>query len=181
MERVLHKDLERILLDEETLARRVAELAAEISRDYAGRDLLVVGVLKGAVVFLSDLIRALDIPCGIDFLKVSSYGQSSESSGAVKVLKGLDGPAENRDVLIVEDILDTGHTLSYIINLMEDSRAASVRLCVLLDKPERRQVPVTPHYTGFSIPDEFAVGYGLDYAEKFRNLPYIACVKEAAI
>lgn len=181
MERAIHPDLEKILFDEETLSRRVAELGAEINRDYAGQEIVMVGVLKGAVVFMSDLMRAVTAPCTLDFLAVSSYGKGAESSGAVRILKDLDTAVEHKHVLIVEDILDSGVTLSYIINLMERRNPASLKLCVLLDKPERRRAPVAAHYRGFSIPDEFVVGYGLDYAERFRNLPYIACVKPSAI
>lgn len=181
MERTLHPDLEKILMDEETLSRRVAELGADISRDYAGQEIVLVGVLKGAVVFMSDLMRAITEPCRIDFLAVSSYGQGAQTSGAVRILKDLDTSVENKHVLIVEDILDSGVTLSYIIDLMEQRKPASLELCVLLDKPERRRVPIKPKYCGFAIPDEFVVGYGLDYAERFRNLPYIAAVAAHAI
>lgn len=181
MERELHPDLEKVLFDEAAIAARVAELGAEISRDYAGRDIVLVGVLKGAVVFMADLMRAISVPCTLDFLAVSSYGSGTDSGGEVRILKDLDLHVKGRDVLIVEDILDSGRTLSYIIHLIESRRPASMKLCALLDKPERRQVPVSVQYTGFQIPDVFIVGYGLDYAERFRNLPYIAYVKPNAI
>ena len=169
----MHGDIKTILLTSEQIAARVREMGAEISRDYAGRDLLMVSILRGSVVFMADLIRAITIPIRLDFYAVSSYGAGAKSSGVVRVLKDLDQSVENQDVLIVEDILDSGRTLSYIMNLMETAKPASVRLCTLLDKPERRVEPVTCHYTGFTVPDEFVVGYGLDYAERYRNLPYI--------
>lgn len=179
--RLLPPEMDRILYDEAAIAKRVAELGEEISRDYAGRDVVMIGVLKGAVVFMADLMRAVTVPCTLDFLSVSSYGRSANSSGVVRILKDLDIPLEGRDVLIVEDILDSGLTLSYIINLIENRKPASMKLCALLDKPERRRVPVSAHYTGFVIPDVFIVGYGLDYAENFRNLPYIGCLRPEAV
>ncbi|MCL2030947.1 MAG: hypoxanthine phosphoribosyltransferase [Oscillospiraceae bacterium] len=175
--RLLPPEMDRILYGEAAIAERVAELGAEISRDYAGRDIIMVGVLKGAVPFMSDLMRAVTVSCTLDFLSVSSYWRGTQSSGVVRILKDLDIPLEGRDVLIVDDILDSGRTLSYIINLIESRNPASIRLCALLDKPDRRCVPVKVDYTGFTIPDVFIVGYGLDYAERFRNLPYIGCLK----
>jgi hypoxanthine phosphoribosyltransferase len=177
----LHEDLERVLISEEELAQRVSELGAEISRDYAGKELVIVGVLKGSFVFMADLMRRITVPCTADFLAVSSYAMGAQTTGDVKVIKDLDMPVENRHVLIIEDILDSGVTLSYIMNLMAGKKIASVRLCALLDKPERRRMPVTPNYRGFSIPDEFVVGYGLDYAERFRYLPYVAVISKKAI
>jgi hypoxanthine phosphoribosyltransferase len=171
----MHRDLERVLLSKDEIAVRIAALGAEISRDYAGKDLLLVSVLKGSVVFLADLMRALDIPAEIDFLAVSSYGSGSKTSGVVKITKDLDRPLAGKDVLIIEDILDSGRTLSYIRDLVGGRNPASLEICTLLDKPERRAagVKVDCRYTGFTIPDAFVVGCGLDYAERYRNLPYI--------
>lgn len=165
--------IKSILLTEEAISNRVRELGEQISKDYAGKNLMMVSVLKGSVVFMADLMRSISVPLSIDFLAVSSYGSGTKSSGEVKIMKDLDKPLAGKDILIIEDILDSGMTLSYIINLMEGRDPASMRLCTLLDKPERRQVPVDCHYVGFSVPDEFVVGYGLDYDEKYRNLPYI--------
>lgn len=168
------KDIERVLLTSEQIQRRVRELGNQIAKDYTGKRLRLIGVLKGSTVFMADLMRAIDMPVELDFLAVSSYGQKSESTGAVKILKDLDMPVEGVDILIVEDILDSGLTLSYIISLLAFSRPASVRLAALLDKPLRRKTVVSADYLGFTVPDEFLVGYGLDYAEKYRNLPYVA-------
>ena len=172
---VMHQDLETILLTEEQIAARVRALGAEISRDYKGKDLLLISVLKGSVVFMADLMRAVTVPAGIDFLSVSSYGMGDKTSGVVRIVKDMDQSVEGKDILIVEDILDSGMTLSYIMNLMETRNPTSIELCTLLDKPERRAkgVDVSCRYTGFTIPDAFVVGYGLDYAERYRNLPYI--------
>ena len=170
-------DIQCILLDSHTIARRVGELATLISRDYRKKSLLVVGVLKGAFIFMADLIRAIERPCDIDFLAVSSYGKQSVTTGAVRILKDTDSDIGGRDVLIVEDILDSGTTLSYIMNVMNSRRPASVAICALLDKPERRRTPVDARYVGFQTPDEFMVGYGLDYAGRYRNLPYIGVLK----
>ena len=164
----------RILVTEEELQRRVRELGAEISRDYDGKDLLLVGVLKGAVFFLSDLMRQIEIPCEVDFMAVSSYGSSTDSSGVVRILKDLDAPLEGRDVLIVEDIVDSGLTLQYLMRTLAARNPASIEVCALLTKPERRKVDTPARYVGFEIPDKFAIGYGLDYAERYRNLPYVA-------
>lgn len=169
----MHQDLESILLTEAQIAQRVSEMGEEISLDYAGKDLMLVSVLKGSIVFMADLMRAISFPVGIDFMSVSSYGKEAKTSGVVRILKDMDQSAEGKHILIVEDILDSGMTLRYIMDLMEASKPASLRLCTLLDKPERRKVPVQCHYTGFTIPDAFVVGYGLDYAERYRNLPYI--------
>ncbi|MDR0380646.1 MAG: hypoxanthine phosphoribosyltransferase [Oscillospiraceae bacterium] len=175
----MHPDIERILLSEETLAARVRALAEEISVDFAGRRPLFVGVLKGAFIFLGDLVRHVTLPCGIDFLAVSSYGRQAVTAGAVRIVKDVDGDIRGRDVVIVEDILDSGLTLSYIISLMNARKPASVSVCTLMDKPDRRKVPVEARYTGFCVPDEFVVGYGLDYANRFRNLPYVGVLKRA--
>jgi hypoxanthine phosphoribosyltransferase len=166
-----------ILVQPDELAHRVRELAAEISRDYAGRDLLLIGVLKGAVFFLSDLMRHLEVECELDFMAVSSYGSSTDSSGIVRILKDLDSPIEGRDVLIVEDIVDSGLTLSYLFRMLRNRNPASMEVCALLTKPERREVDLPIRYVGFEIPNRFAIGYGLDHAERFRNLPYVAVLE----
>ena len=170
-------ELERLisetLIDEERLSRRVAELGEEISADYAGHDLLLVGVLKGAVFFMSDLMRHLTIPCEIDFMAISSYAGATESSGVVRILKDLDMNIEGRDVLVVEDIIDSGLTLSYLMRNLESREPASLEICALLTKPERREIDVPVRYVGFEIPNRFVVGYGLDFDEKYRNLPYV--------
>ena len=166
------------LIDEETLQARVRELGAQISEDYQGKDLLLLCILKGAVLFLSDLMRYITIPHEIDFLAVSSYGkQVRESTGVVRIVKDLDDPIAGRHVLIVEDIIDTGHTLSYITNNLSTRRPASLKICTLLDKQERRQVDIPVDYVGFFIPDKFVFGYGLDLDERFRELPFIGVVK----
>jgi hypoxanthine phosphoribosyltransferase len=162
------------LVEADRLATRVRELGEEISADYAGRELLLVGVLKGAVFFLSDLMRHLTVPCEVDFMAVASYGSSTDSSGVVRILKDLDASIEGRDVLIVEDIVDSGLTLSYMLRTMRAREPASLEVCALLTKPERRKVNLPIRYTGFEIPNQFVIGYGLDYGEKFRNLPFVA-------
>src|SRR4051795_10072060 len=164
-----------ILVQPDELEHRVRELGEEISRDYAGRDLLLVGVLKGAVFFLADLMRHIDVPsCEVDFMAVSSYGSSTDSSGVVRILKDLDAPLEGRNVLIVEDIVDSGLTLQYLMRTLETRGPASLEVCALLTKPDRRKVEMPARYVGFEIPDKFAIGYGLDYDERYRNLPYVA-------
>ncbi len=163
-----------ILVQPDELQHRIRALGQEISRDYAGRDLLLVGVLKGAVFFLADLMRQIDVPCEVDFMAVSSYGSSTDSSGVVRILKDLDAPLEGRDVLIVEDIVDSGLTLQYLMRTLQTRGPASLAVCALLTKPERRKVEMPARYVGFEIPDTFAIGYGLDYAERYRNLPYVA-------
>jgi hypoxanthine phosphoribosyltransferase len=163
-----------ILVQPDELARRVRELGAEISRDYEGREPLLVCVLKGAVFFLSDLMRSLDVSCEVDFMAVASYGSATESSGVVRILKDLDAAIEGRDVLIVEDIVDSGLTLQYLLRSLGARGPASLEVCALLTKPERRRVELSPRYVGFEIPDRFVVGYGLDHAERFRNLPFVA-------
>ena len=166
-----------ILVQPDELAHRVRELAGEISADYAGRDLLLVGVLKGAVFFLSDLMRHLEVECELDFMAVSSYGSSTDSSGIVRILKDLDAPIEDRDVLIVEDIVDSGLTLSYLFRMLRARNPKTLEVCALLTKPERREVDLPIRYVGFEIPNRFAIGYGLDYAERYRNLPYVATLE----
>jgi hypoxanthine phosphoribosyltransferase len=167
-----------ILVQRDELEHRVRELAEEISRDYADRDLLLVGVLKGAVFFLSDLMRHLDVDCEVDFMAVSSYGSSTDSSGVVRILKDLDISIEGRHVLIVEDIVDSGLTLSYLLRTLRARNPASLEVCALLTKPERRKVELPIRYVGFEIPNRFAIGYGLDHAERFRNLPFVAVLEE---
>ncbi len=166
-----------ILVQPDELTHRVRELASEISGDYSGRDLLLIGVLKGAVFFLSDLMRHLEIDCEVDFMAVSSYGSSTDSSGIVRILKDLDAPIEGRDVLIVEDIVDSGLTLSYLFRMLRARNPATLEVCALLTKPERREVDLPIRYVGFEIPNRFAIGYGLDHAERFRNLPYVAVLE----
>jgi hypoxanthine phosphoribosyltransferase len=167
-----------ILVQQDDLAHRVRAIGAEISDAYRGRSLLLIGVLKGAMFFLSDLMRELDVECEVDFMAVASYGSSTDSSGVVRILKDLDAPIENRDVLIVEDIVDSGLTLSYLLRTLRARDPASLEVCALLIKPERRKVDLPIHYVGFEIPDRFVVGYGLDHAERFRNLPYVAALQE---
>ena len=169
-----------ILVQQDDLAHRVRALGAELSRDYEGRTLLLVGVLKGAMFFLSDLMRHLDVPCEVDFMAVASYGSSTDSSGVVRILKDLDAPIEGRDVLIVEDIVDSGLTLSYLLRTLKARDPASLEVCALLTKPERRKVELPIRYVGFEIPNRFAIGYGLDHAERFRNLPYVAVLGDTA-
>jgi len=167
----------RVLLTEEQLRKRVQELGAQITEDYRGSNLMLVSVLKGSVVFMADLMRQIDVPAEIDFMVVSSYGSGVKSSGVVKIVKDLDVPLANKDLLIVEDILDSGMTLSYIKELLQSRSPHSIRIVTLLDKPERRKVDLQADYVGFSVPDEFVIGYGLDYDEMYRNLPYIGILK----
>ena len=166
------------LVSSEDLQRRVAELGRQISEEYAGRDLFMVGVLKGAVLFLADLMRNIDLPCEVDFMAVSSYGSQTDSSGVVRILKDLDAPIEGRDVLIVEDIIDSGLTLQYLMRNLKARSPASLEVCSLLTKPERLRVDLSPKYVGFEIPNRFAVGYGLDYAQRYRNLAYVAALDD---
>jgi hypoxanthine phosphoribosyltransferase len=173
-----HDAIGEILVPAEDLQRRVRELAAEISRDYAGKDLLLIGVLKGAVFFLSDLMRHLDVPVQLDFMAVASYGSATKSSGVVRILKDLDAAIEGRDVLIVEDIVDSGLTLQYLLRNLDGRNPRSLEVCALLIKPERRKVDLRTRYVGFEIPNRFAIGYGLDHAERYRNLPYVAALRE---
>ncbi len=166
-----------ILVPEQDLTRRVRELAEQVSRDYADKDLLLIGVLKGAVFFLSDLMRQIDIPVEVDFMAVASYGSATKSSGVVRILKDLDAPIEGRDVLIVEDIVDSGLTLQYLLRNLAGRNPRTLEVCALLIKPERRKVDLQTRYVGFEIPDRFAIGYGLDFDERYRNLPYVAALK----
>lgn len=177
MKENMREDMLRILLSEEEIRAKVKELGAVITRDYRGKNLLLVTVLKGAVVFLADLMRWIDTPAEIDFMIVSSYGSGTKSSGVVKIVKDLDIPLADKDILIVEDILDSGMTLSYIRELLQSRSPQSIRIVTLLDKPDRRKVNLCADYSGFTVPDEFVVGYGLDYDEKYRNLPYIGILK----
>lgn len=173
----LHPDLEKILLPEEELKARVRQLGEEISRDYAGREPVLVAILRGSYVFMADLSRSLDILCRADFMSVSSYGAGTTSSGQVNIVKDLSDSIEGRDVIVVEDILDTGNTLHYLFQVLQARHPASLKLAVLLDKPSRRTKPIQADYVGFTVPDEFVVGYGLDYNELYRNLPYIGVLK----
>lgn len=174
----MHNDISHILYTKEQIEEKVKELGEQLARDYAGRNPLVICVLKGAFVFISDLVRHMDIPLELDFMAISSYGASTKSSGVVKIVKDLDVSVEGRDVLIVEDIIDSGLTLSYLIDVLERRNALSVSVVTLFDKPARRTVDLKPDYTGFTLPDAFVVGYGLDYAERYRNLPYLGILKE---
>jgi hypoxanthine phosphoribosyltransferase len=169
-----------ILVQRDDLAHRVRELGQEISADYRGRDLFLVGVLKGAVFFLSDLMRQLQVPCEVDFMAVASYGSSTDTSGVVRILKDLDASIEGRNVLIVEDIVDSGLTLSYLLRTLQAREPASLDVCALLTKPERRKVDLPIRYVGFEIPNCFAIGYGLDHDQRFRNLPFVAVLEEGA-
>jgi len=175
----MHDDIERVLISEEELQKKVLELAEKITKDYKDKNLLIITVLKGSFVFAADLFRHIKIPAAIDFMAVSSYGSSSKSSGIVKILKDLDQDIQGRDVLIVEDILDSGKTLNYLSGLLLDRGINSLRICTILNKPSRREAPIDADYIGFDIPDEFVVGYGLDYNEKYRNLPYVGVLKHS--
>jgi hypoxanthine phosphoribosyltransferase len=167
-----------ILVQADDLSHRVRQLGEEISRDYEGKDLVLIGVLKGAIFFLSDLMRAIEVPCEVDFMAVASYGSATDSSGVVRILKDLDTPIEGRDVLIVEDIVDSGLTLQYLMRSLEARGPASLEVCALLTKPSRRKVDLPARYIGFEIPDRFAIGYGLDHAERYRNLPFVAALHD---
>ena len=173
----MNDDILRVLYSEEELEAKCAELGAQISKDYEGKNLLLVSVLKGAVVFMTDLMRHITVPCSIDFMVVSSYGSGVKTSGVVKNVKDLDADLAGKDLLIVEDILDTGMTLHYLKQLLQDRNPNSIRIATLLDKPERRRAAVRADYVGYQVPDEFVVGYGLDYDEKYRNLPYVGILK----
>ncbi|HWB23421.1 MAG TPA: hypoxanthine phosphoribosyltransferase [Gaiellaceae bacterium] len=178
MKTELERGVGEVLIDEERLQARIHELGAEISADYAGRELLLVGVLKGAVFFMADLMRSITVPCEIDFMAISSYGASTDSSGVVRILKDLDINIENRHVVIVEDIVDSGLTLSYLVRNLESRGPASLAVCALLTKPGRREIEVELGYVGFEIPNKFVIGYGLDFAERYRNLPYVGVLHE---
>lgn len=174
---MLGKDIEKVFFTEEQLKQRVKELGAEITRDYAGKAPIIASVLRGSYVFMADLTRAIDLPISVDFMAVSSYGTGTSSSGQVQILKDLSDRIDGRDLIVVEDILDSGNTLYYLLDVLRARRPASIKLCTLLDKPSRRVRPIQADYCGFTIPDAFIVGYGLDYAEKYRNLPYIGVLK----
>lgn len=175
---MMREDIKEIIYDEDQLREKIREIGKKISEEYKGTDLLLIGVLKGSVVFMADLIKEIDIPCSIDFMAVSSYGSSTSSSGVVRILKDLDSEIEGKDVLIVEDIIDSGVTLKYLIKYLQGRKPNSVEIACLLNKPERRKVDIGVKYIGYNVPDLFLVGYGLDYAEKYRNLPYIGVLKE---
>ncbi|MGZ6213391.1 MAG: hypoxanthine phosphoribosyltransferase [Candidatus Limnocylindria bacterium] len=174
---MIEADVEEVLLTGEEVQARVAELGAQLAADYAGRDPVLVSVLKGSIIFLADLVRAMPIPLSIDLMEVSSYGSSTESSGQVRILKDLSTSIEGREVLVVEDIIDTGLTLNYLLRYLHDKGPASIRICCLLDKPARRLAPIEIDYRGFTIADRFVIGYGLDYGERYRNLPYIGVLR----
>jgi hypoxanthine phosphoribosyltransferase len=174
MKTELDRAVGEVLIDSDALRARVAELGDEISAHYAGQDLLLIGVLKGAVFFMADLMRELTIPCEIDFMAISSYGAATDSSGVVRILKDLDANISGRDVLVVEDIIDSGLTLSYLMRSLKARKPASLEICALLTKPERREIDVPVKFVGFEIPNKFVIGYGLDFAERYRNLPYVA-------
>ena len=166
-----------VLISEEDVDKRIQEIGAQISKDYAGKQVHLVCVLKGGVFFLCELAKRITIPVSLDFMSVSSYGSETKSSGVVRIVKDLDEPLKDKEVIVVEDIVDSGRTLSYLLEMLKDRGPKSVKLCTLLDKPDRRVVDINVDYTGFAIPDEFVVGYGLDYAQKYRNLPYIGVVE----
>ncbi len=174
----MYNDIKKVLYSEEMISDIVARLGKQISEDYKDKNLLLVSVLKGSVLFMSDLMRSITIPCEIDFMAVSSYGNKTKSSGTVRILKDLDRDIAGYDVLLVEDILDSGKTLNYLIELLYARNPASIRICTLFDKPERREVDIFADYKGGSVPDEFIVGYGLDFAEKYRNLPFVGVLKD---
>ena len=173
----MEKDVQSVLLSQEEIASKVKEMGEAISRDFEGKELLMVSVLKGSIVFMADLMRAITVAASIDFMAVSSYGTSAKTSGVVKIVKDIDIDIEGKNLLIVEDILDSGVTLSYLKELLKGRSPASIKIATLLDKPARRLVDIQPDYTGFEVPDEFLVGYGLDYSERYRNLPYIGILK----
>lgn len=174
---MIHEAFESVLFTETQIKARIDEIAKQIDSDYEGKSPLLIGVLKGSFIFMADLMRALTVDCTVDFLAVSSYGTKTETSGQVRMLKDIGQNIEGRDVLVIEDILDSGVTLNYIFKLLQARKPASIKLCTLLDKPSRRKVSVEVEYTGFTVPDEFVVGYGFDYAERFRNVPYIGILK----
>ena len=174
---MIHDDVEEVLLTDAQIRTRVAELGAQLSQDFDGRDPVLVSVLKGSIIFLADLVRAMEIPLSVDLMEVSSYGSSTESSGQVRILKDLSRPIEGRHVVVVEDIIDTGLTLNYLLRYLRDKGPASLGICCLLDKPARRLAPIEIDYRGFTIPDRFVIGYGLDYDERYRNLPYIGVLR----
>lgn len=173
----MRQDIQEVLFSEEELNKRIVELGAQITKDYEGKSLVVIGILKGSNIFTSDLVRKINLPIKLDFMAVSSYGNATESTGVVKILKDLDKDIEGEHLLIVEDIVDSGLTLKYLKEVLLTRKPASIKICTLLDKPARRKENITPDYLGFTVPDEFIVGYGIDYAERYRNLPYIGVLK----
>ena len=173
----MKQEMEKVLFSEEQLKSAVEKIAGEINRDYEGKEPVLIGILKGSVVFMADLMRKISVDCTTDFMSVSSYGGGTETSGSVRIRKDLDRSITGKDVIVIEDILDSGTTLSHLLEILEVRRPNSLKLCVLLDKPERRVTPVKYDYVGLTVPDEFIVGYGLDYDEKYRNLPYIGVLK----
>jgi hypoxanthine phosphoribosyltransferase len=175
--RTIHEDVEEVLLSTDALQARVAELGRQLSAEYAGRDPVLVSVRKGSIVFLADLIRAMDIPLSVDLMEVSSYGAGTETSGQVRILKDLSRSIDGREVIVVEDIIDTGLTLNYLLRYLGERHPASMRICCLLDKPARRLAEIEIDYRGFTIPDRFVIGYGLDYDERYRNLPYVGVLR----
>ncbi|WP_407465788.1 hypoxanthine phosphoribosyltransferase [Megamonas hypermegale] len=175
--KTMQDDIQSVLYTEQQLKECVQKIADEINRDYQGKEIYAIGILKGAMVFYADLVRAINVPVAFDFMAASSYGKSASSSGEVKILKDLDFSIEGKDVIVIEDIVDSGLTLSYLLRVLQSRHPASVKLCALLNKPERREVDVKVDYVGFDVPNEFLVGYGLDYASKYRNLPYIGILK----
>ena len=177
MGRKMSDDIAKVLLTEEDIQKKVKEIGAQITQDYEGKNLTLVSILKGSVIFMADLMREITVPCEIDFMCVSSYGSGTKTSGTVKIIKDLDINLEGKDLLLVEDILDSGKTLNYITQVLKTRNPASIRICTLLDKPERREADIKADYFGAFVPDEFVVGYGLDFAEKYRNLPYIGVLK----
>ncbi len=177
----LEAGVSETLIDERALQARIAEVGADVTRDYRGRDLLLVGVLKGAIFFMADLMRRIELPCEVDFMAISSYGAGVDSSGVVRILKDLDMSVEGRNVLVVEDIIDSGLTLSYLLRTLEARHPASLEVCALLTKPERREIEVRCRYVGFEIPNRFVIGYGLDFGERYRNLPYIGVLRDELI
>jgi len=173
----MHRDIESVLFENDEIQARIKELGAAISKDYEGEHPVMIAVLKGSFIFMADLVRTMDMPCQIEFLGVSSYGNKSETTGAVRITRDLEGDIEGKHVIVVEDILDSGLTLSYLLGYLQNRQPKSMEICALLDKPERRRVEVIPRYKGFTIPDTFVVGYGLDFSERYRNLPYIGVLK----
>ncbi len=175
--RRMEQDIEEILLDKETIDKRVQELGAQLTQDYAGKEVVMIGILKGAIVFYADLARAMDVYMKMDFMGISSYGDAQKTSGIVRITKDIDSSITGKHVIIAEDIMDSGLTLSHLIRLLHERKPKSIRVCCLLDKPSRRECNLTPDYCGFTIPNKFVVGYGLDYQGQYRNLPYVGVLK----
>ena len=174
----MNNDIKEVLFNEDELSDRVRQMGAKISNDYSGKELILIGVLKGSVIFMADLLKEITIPCKMDFMAVSSYGNSTETSGVVRILKDLDFEIQGKDILIVEDIIDSGVTLKYLMKYLSGRKPNSLEIVCLLNKPDRRKVDIDVKYLGYDVPDHFLVGYGLDYAEKYRNLPYVGILKE---